>query len=73
MTRLLTLTRCGPGPTEVTQRVGVVADAVIFPDGSAVLHWRTVPSGTEFYPTEKAMRLIRESSGRSYFTEVIAE
>ena len=49
---------------------GVVGEAVIFRDGTAVLHWLTAPSATEVYASEKDMREIRESSGRSVFEEL---
>lgn len=45
----------------------VTADAVVFPDGLSVLHWRTSPSSTEVYPSEDDLRAVREASGRSRF------
>jgi hypothetical protein len=45
----------------------IVADAVVFPDGMCVLHWRTDPPGTEIYPSKSAMHQIRHASGRSVF------
>lgn len=66
--RLLYLSRLVPGPTPATRVTGVVAEAVVFSDGPAVLHWLTEPRGTEMYPSEADMREIRESSGRSVFT-----
>lgn len=67
MSKLLLLVRNQPGPTETMKVTGVVAEAVVFSDGLAVLHWLTEPRGTEFYPDETAMRAIREVSGRSRF------
>lgn len=67
--RLLYLVRPEPGLDEVTARSGVVADAVIFPDGAAILRWRGGFS-TEFYESESDMRRIRERSGRSHFVEL---
>lgn len=69
-TRVFWLIRDEPGPTPETAMVGTVADAVVFEDGVAVLHWRTAPAGTEIYPSEEAMRTVRERSGRSRFSEV---
>lgn len=67
------LVRQAPGPTAQTAVTGVVAEAVVFGDGIAVLHWLTEPRGTEFYPSEAAMRQIREGSGRSRFVQVVSE
>ena len=67
--RLLSLVRMEPGPSEETRPTGIVAEATVFSDGTAVLHWLTEPRGTEFYPDETAMRKIREASGRSRFYE----
>lgn len=65
--KTLVLIRDVPGLTSETAFTGAVADAAVFPDGTSVLHWRTAPTGTEFYPSESAMRLVRERSGRSRF------
>jgi hypothetical protein len=65
--RILVLTRITPGPSPETQVTGDVAEAVVFSDGPAVLHWLTEPRGTEFYPSEQDMRKIREFSGRPEF------
>lgn len=70
MSCLLRLVRLSPGPSEMTAPTGVVADAIVFSDGLAILHWRTDPHGTEIYESEDAMRRVRESSGRSHFEEV---
>lgn len=67
--RILTLVREQPGPSEVTRTTGVVAEACVFSDGSAVLRWLTNPGSTESYASEKDMRKIREFSGRSRFCE----
>jgi hypothetical protein len=67
-TRLLHLIRTEPGPG-VAEPTGTVAEAVVFSDGTAVLHWLTDPCGTEFYASEDAMRGVRERSGRSAFAE----
>lgn len=67
--RHLALIRETPGPSEVTKDTGIVAEAVVFSDGSAVLHWLTSPWATEVYASEADMRKIREFSGRSHFTE----
>lgn len=66
--RILQLLREQPGPG-IAGATGIVAEAVVYSDGVAVLHWLTAPGGTEFYPSEADMRLVRESSGRSRFTE----
>jgi hypothetical protein len=66
------LFRMAPGPDEITARTGIVAEAAVFSDGLAVLHWLTDPAGTEIYPApdgEDDMRAVRESSGRSQFHE----
>jgi hypothetical protein len=66
------LERVFPGQTEMTMVTGTVAEATVFSDGLAVLHWLTDPAGTEVYPApdgEILMRQVRESSGRSRFTE----
>jgi hypothetical protein len=66
------LVRVIPGQTETTQVTGIVAEAAVFSDGLAVLHWLTDPAGTEVYPApdgEALMRQVRESSGRSQFRE----
>ena len=66
------LVRVSPGQTEITSVTGVVAEAAVFSDGLAVLHWLTNPACTEIYPApdgEGAMRAVRESSGRSQFRE----
>lgn len=52
------------------QEGGHVADAIVFPDGMSILRWRTEPKGVEIYPTEQAMRDVRERSGRSQFVRV---
>ena len=67
--KTLRLVRDVPGPTEQTRETGGVAEAVVFSDGRAVLHWLTDPRGTEFYESEADMREVREASGRSRFTE----
>jgi len=67
--KTLRLVRDVPGPTEQTRETGGVAEAVIFSDGRAVLHWLTEPRATEFYESEDAMREVREASGRSRFIE----
>ncbi len=46
---------------------GVVAEAVVFSTGLAVLQWLTEPQAVETYPSEAAMRGQREQSGRSVF------
>jgi hypothetical protein len=66
--RVLRLVRTEPGQG-AAQPTGTVAEAAVFSDGTAVLHWLTDPGGTEFYASEQAMRGVRESSGRSRFTE----
>lgn len=60
------LFRAHPDPG---QAAGVVAEAVLFTDGAAVLHWLTEPHVTEVYPSEDAMRQVREASGRSVFLD----
>ena len=67
--RILFLSRTEAGPTEMTRQTGVVAEAVVFSDGQAILHWLTYPRGTEVYPSEAEMRAVREGSGRSRFCE----
>jgi hypothetical protein len=67
--RVLKLFRDVAGPTEVTRTRGIVAEAIVFSDGQAVLHWLGYPRGTEVYPSEAEMRAVREASGRSRFTE----
>ena len=48
----------------------IVADAVVFPDGMSVLHWRTRNRGAvEIYATETAMRTAREHARRVHFEE----
>jgi len=68
--RLLRLIRMVPGQSPEAAPTGVVADAVVFPDGTSVLHWRSMPAATEIYPSEHAMRQVRERSGRSRFEVV---
>jgi hypothetical protein len=68
--KTLHLIRDVPGPTvHAAWLTGIVAEAVVFSDGLAVLHWLTDPAGTEIYPSEDAMREVREASGRSRFIE----
>lgn len=67
--RVWYLSRLKPGTTEATRVTGIVAVALVCPDGVSILHWLTEPRGTEIYPSEDAMRQIREASGRSVFTE----
>jgi hypothetical protein len=67
--KTLRLVRDVPGPTEQTRETGGVAEAVVYSDGRAVLHWLTEPRGTELYDSEADMRAVREASGRSRFTE----
>jgi hypothetical protein len=70
--RTFMLIRVIPGPTPFTQATGIVADAVVFPDGLAVLHWRGQGKGrmrAEIYESEEDMRDVRERSGRSHFEE----
>jgi len=67
--RVLKLFRDMPGPDELTAKRGIVAEAVVFSDGKAVLHWLTGIDVTETYPSEDDMRLVRERSGRSRFIE----
>jgi hypothetical protein len=70
--RTFQLIRDTPGTTPAAEVTGVVAEAVIFSDGQAVLHWLTYPAGTEVYPApggEALMREVREASGRSRFAE----
>jgi hypothetical protein len=67
--KTLRLVRDVPGPAEQTRETGGVAEAVVYSDGRAVLHWLTEPRGTEFYDSEADMRAVREASGRSRFTE----
>lgn len=50
----------------------VTADAIVFPDGVSVLHWRTDPASTEVYPSAEAMYKVREASGRSQFQVVLS-
>jgi hypothetical protein len=51
-----------------------VAEAVVFSDGTtAILKWLTNPKSVEIYSSEKEMRAVRESSGRSYFQELNGE
>ena len=64
---LFRLERPNPLPD---QEGGHVADAIVFPDGMSILRWRTEPKGVEIYPTEQAMRDVRERSGRSILVEV---
>jgi hypothetical protein len=61
---LFRLERPNPLPD---QSGGYVADAIVFSDGMSILRWRTEPRGVEIYPTEQAMRDVRERSGRSHF------
>lgn len=68
--RIFNLIRTAPGPSEQTARTGIVAEAIVFSDGTAVLRWLSTPGATEFYASEKDMRKIREFSGRSHFTEI---
>lgn len=68
--RILHLIRTTLGLSGQLVSRDVVAEAAVFSDGPAVLHWLTDPAGTEFYPSEAAMRHVRESSGRSRFEEV---
>jgi hypothetical protein len=65
--RVLYLVRTAPGPSEVTSRTGIVAEAAVFSDGAAVLHWLTTPGATEVYGSVGDMRKIREFTGRSKF------
>jgi hypothetical protein len=67
--RTLYLVRTAPGPSDETHRTGIVAEAAVFSDGTAVLHWLTNPGATEIYASAKDMRKIREFSGRSRFYE----
>jgi hypothetical protein len=67
--KILLLARTQPGPSDETKLTGIVAEAAVFSDGSAVLHWLTKPGATEVYASEKDMRKIREFSGRSRFFE----
>jgi hypothetical protein len=67
--RVLSLVRTEPGPSEITSTTGVVAEACVFSDGTAVLRWLTSPGSTECYASEKDLRKIREFSGRSRFCE----
>lgn len=69
--RLLSLVRTEAGPSEETRTVGVVAEAVVFSSGTAILHWLTKPGSTEVYASERDMRKIREFSGRSRFEETV--
>jgi hypothetical protein len=69
VSRDLELVREHPGPSEETKYTGIVAEAVVFSDGTAVLHWLTNPGATEIYASEKDMRKIREFSGRSRFCD----
>jgi hypothetical protein len=64
---VLVLERTEPGPSDETRTTGAVAEAIVFSDGTAVLHWLTNPGATEVYRSEKDMRKIREFSGRSRF------
>lgn len=68
--RIFSLIRTAPSPSDETSRTGIVAEAIVFSDGTAVLRWLTAPGATEFYASEKDMRKIREFSGRSHFTEI---
>lgn len=70
--KVLRLVRDTPGPAPY-DATGTVADAAVFPDGLAILHWRTAPAGTEVYQSEADMRLVRERSGRSHFEEAPRE
>jgi hypothetical protein len=67
--RCLTLIRTEPGPSDETKPTGIVAEAAVYSDGTAVLHWLTSPGATEVYASEEDMRAIREFSGRSRFYE----
>jgi len=62
--KIYILYRYKPNPG---QERGCVADAAVYPDGTAILKWRTDPGGIEIYPSEADMRNIRERSGRSQF------
>jgi hypothetical protein len=70
--RTFQLIRETPGPSAAMQVTEIVAEAVVYSDGLAVLHWLTDPAGTEVYPApdgEILMRQVRERSGRSQFRE----
>lgn len=60
--KTLILVRHTPGPAPQTEVTGAVAEAVVFGDGTAVLHWLIEPCGTEFYSSEAALCEIREGS-----------
>ncbi len=68
--KTLLLERTVPGPSGLTAKTRIVAEAVVFSDGSAVLRWQTGIGVTELYPSEDDMRVVREASGRSCFLEV---
>jgi hypothetical protein len=68
MSRHLILTRMVPGPG-LAHATGQVAEATVYDDGTAVLHWLTDPHATEVYPSEAGMRQVREISGRSWFSD----
>lgn len=70
--RMLALVRVQPGPDEQTRTTGVVAEAAVYTGGTSVLRWLTEPHAIETYPSEAAMRQVREASGRSVFCELPA-
>lgn len=45
--KILRLLRSKPADGQAS---GVVAEAAVFTDGTAVLHWLTEPRATEVYP-----------------------
>lgn len=67
MKNLVLIRDRNPGFRLPGERTGAVAEAVVFADGTAVLHWMTSPAATESYPSEAAMRQVREKSGRCFF------
>jgi hypothetical protein len=69
--KCLQLVRLVAGQTPQTAATGVVADVAVFPDGRCILVWRTDPAGIEIYPSEDALRQVREASGRAVFRELL--
>lgn len=52
---------------------GIVADGVVFPDGKAILNWRTSGGSTAIYPSIEALEKIHGHEGRTkvVFLEII--
>ena len=45
--------------------IGCVADGIVFPDGVAVLRWRTAGGSTAVYDSIKSLEMIHGHDGRT--------